>query len=464
MASLLERLRQSVAREGLWSPGARVIAAVSGGADSVALVWLLHDLAVAGAITLVGLAHLNHRLRPDADADALFCAALAGRLGLTADIGVVDVAARARADGVSIEAAGRAARYAFLEDAATRAAAEAIAVAHTRDDQAETVLLRLLRGTGTTGLRGVLPRRGRVVRPLLDITRAELRAELAARAESWREDASNLDLATPRNRVRHELLPYLRTHFSAGVDAVLARTAEVARADEALLAELAASAFSRVATVDDGRVSIEATGLCALPAALRRRVARMALETAGGTRSYGLDEARAVVAACDGTGPGRVDLPGLRMERSGAGVVLLIRGGTPRADGEWPERLLEVPGEVELADGRRVVAASPPEGEVPARDTATTVVVDADRLIPPLTVRGRRPGDRVRPHGLGGRKKLQDLFVDRKVPRAERDRVPVVVDARGRVVWVVGHALDEAFRVTDRSGGVVTLTLVPSRK
>lgn len=459
MALLLDRVRRSVRRDRLWAPGARVAVALSGGADSVALLFLLHDLAAAGELQLAGAAHLHHGLRSGADEDAAFCAALAGRLGVPFEAACVDAAARAWRTRCSVEAAARAARYEFFEAAATRLGADHVAVGHTRDDQAETVLLRLLRGSGSAGLRGILPVRGRIVRPLLGCTRAELRAYLVARGEPWREDETNADPRLPRNRVRLELLPYLRRHFSRGVDAVLARTAEVARVEDALLRALEEQAFARAVTVGTAGVRIEAHVLGALPEALQWRVARRALATAAGGRAYGMGAARAVVQACAGEVQGGADLPGLRMERFRGAVVLSIR----RAPGRPVPfaHPLAVPGEVWIPEaGCRLVAQRWPAGPAGGRPDRDRVLVDAEALALPLTVRSRRPGDWLRPVGLGGRKKLQDLFVDRKVARAERDRVPIVADRLGRIVWVAGHALDERFRATGASSAVVGLSLI----
>ena len=243
---LLERIRVDVERQGLWPAGARVVAALSGGADSVAQLMLLVDLAATGVVTVAGAAHLDHRLRPEAPRDQAFCQALCERLGVPFVARTVDVAALAGQWRTSIEAAARRARYAFLEDARVELGADRIAVAHTLDDQAETVLLRLLRGAGTRGLRGILPVRGRIVRPLLGCTRAALRADLAARGEAWREDATNADLDVPRNRVRHELLPLLAARYQPAVTRLLARTAAVADAEDALLEALAEEAGRRV--------------------------------------------------------------------------------------------------------------------------------------------------------------------------------------------------------------------------
>jgi tRNA(Ile)-lysidine synthase len=465
MAPILDRLRRSVGRFELWAPGARIAAGVSGGSDSVALLFLLHELARSGEIVLAGLVHLDHAVRRGSADDAAFCKVLATRLDIPSVIERVDVPALARDTRQSLEAAGRAAREALFDRAAVRLDADAVAVAHTRDDQAETVLLRLLRGSGTTGLRGILPRRGRIVRPLLDCTRAELVEWLTARGEAWREDPTNADPATPRNRVRLELLPYLGAHFGTGIDAVLARTAEVARADEDLLHGLTSEAFAGVARVEVGRVLLDREALRALPEALQRRVARQALETAAGRRSYGLEETQALVDACGPAGVAAIDLPGVRMERSGETVVLQSGGHEAPEPGPTEGVPLDVPGEAWLSEaGPGVATEHAADGTVVDAPHPGVALVSASQLILPLTVRTRQPGDALRPAGLGGRKKVQDLFVDRKVPRRERDRVPIVVDGRGRIVWVAGHAIDEAFRVTDRSGPVVVLRLVPSRR
>ena len=210
--SLAARVQSFAARHELWAPGTRVAAAVSGGSDSVALLFILRELADAGALVLAGLAHLNHHIRgEDADQDAAFCRALADRLGTRADIGHADVPARSRERRESIEVAARHARLELFEGAVNRLGADVIALAHTRRDQAETVLLRLVRGAGPRGLGAMAPRNGHRIRPLLDIPRDELRAYLRDRGETWREDATNDDGSTARNRVRQEVMPRLAT-------------------------------------------------------------------------------------------------------------------------------------------------------------------------------------------------------------------------------------------------------------
>lgn len=459
----------------MWAPGTRVIAGVSGGSDSVALALLLRELADRGDIVFAGLAHLNHHIRGEqAESDAAFCRALADRLGVAAVIGDADVPGEAKEHHVSLEVSGRFARQRFFREAIDSIKADRIAVAHTRDDQAETVVLRLTRGAGTSGLAGMAPRRAHVIRPLLEFTRAELQQFLRERNQDWREDATNLDRAIPRNLVRHDVMPLLRT-INAQADAALARAAEILRGDEEFLEALANAAFIRSVETDTEheRISIVTSEFLKLPLALARRVGRYALETANPSRTYGLEEAdelyRAVAAGTGG------NLPGLALERFAAKVVLVNRQvqrvpqvqRDPAVDSL--ELRLDVPGTVEAprgawtvtAEGPITVSGNPTKG-LPSQNVAagsTQVTVDACALGSHLIVRYRRPGDRLHPLGAPGRKKVQDVLVDRKVPRDDRDTVPIVTTETGAIVWVAGQVLADPFRVTPLTKSVVVLTL-----
>ena len=263
--SLAERALTTIHRHALLRDGTRVLVGLSGGADSVALLLLMRELERDGALTVAGAAHLNHQLRgAEADADEAFCAALAGSLGVPFLAERMDVGAGPRAETFGRDAA-RSARYAFFERAAAALGADAVAVAHTKEDQAETFLLRLLRGAGTRGLAAILPRAGRVIRPLLDVARADLRAYLASRGQAFREDASNADVAIPRNRIRHELIPSLQSRFSPRVTDVLAREAALARQDEEFLHGEAIKLAARI-VLTDVAVRIDAAGLSSAPA------------------------------------------------------------------------------------------------------------------------------------------------------------------------------------------------------
>ena len=474
MNSLLDRVARYAAQHRLWAPDTRVIAAVSGGSDSVAMLFLLRDLAARGDLVLAGLAHLHHHIRgTDADVDAAFCRALAARLEIPAFVGDADVPALAARDGASLEVAARDARQQFYGEALQSAHAARVALAHTRDDQAETVVLRLTRGAGATGLAGIAPRRGQIVRPVLAMTRIELQEYLAGTAETWREDATNLDRSIPRNRVRHEVLPILRS-INAGADAALARAAELLRADAELLETLANAAYIQTVSLsahvplelpqdgpanDKGGVVVKGRELTKLPPALATRVARYALETANPEGTYGVDEARALCAFA--AGDVISTLPGLRLERFGENAVLVSKVHAVRgASVDFPELRLGIPGTVEAPHGAWAVSA---EGPMPKPATvdggAATAIIDASALGDHLIVRARRPGDRLQPLGAPGRKKVQDVLVDRKVPRDDRDRVPIVTTEKGDIVWVAGQVIADPFRVTSLTSSVVILTL-----
>jgi tRNA(Ile)-lysidine synthase len=275
-------------------------------------VFLLRDLAANGGFEVVALAHLNHQLRPTADRDEAFCRDLAERLGLRIHVQRADVKGFARSQNLSVEDAARRIRYDFMEQAATLAGADRIAVGHTEDDQAETFLLKLMRGAGLTGLAGIRPRRGQVIRPLLDVPRSELRLYLSARGETWIEDESNADLDNPRNRIRHVVLPELDNAAAGPTRATIARAAGLIRDDGEWLDELAAQRYELLAEKTADGVAIEAAALTMEPPPIRRRVLLKAMRTAG-NREIGLDHVEAALAVLAGTSGG-VDVPGGRVE------------------------------------------------------------------------------------------------------------------------------------------------------
>ncbi len=457
---LAERVLRAIERDRLIPRGGRVLAALSGGADSVALSSLLADGARAGSYSFAGLLHVNHQLRgAAAEADEAFCRELAEALGVPIVVERVDVAALARADRVSIEHAGHRARYAVFERVAAERGADAVATGHTRDDLAETVLLRLVRGAGPGGLAGIRPRAGCVVRPLLNVSRRELREHLEARGLHYREDESNRDLRMTRNRVRHRLLPLLAREFSPSIVEVLAREAAIARADADWIDRLANERAAAVVTCREGVVSVDGEALRAQPLALARRIARGALERVSRRGGVGFAHVERLLELA-ASPRSAADFPGSRAERRGACIILqrASHGRRRMMAASGFEYRLTVPGEVAVPEAGLAISASRattmPES---FRARGGTVAVAGGELTLPLTVRSWRPGDAFRPLGLGGRKKLQDFFVDRKVARRARGTIPIVTDARRGIVWVVGHGLSEDSRVTGGPAGVLIL-------
>ena len=341
MRALLARVGRTIRQDCRLDRDDRVAAAVSGGADSVALAWLLAELAARdrGPI-LAGLIHLNHQLRgADSDADEVFVRDLARRIDVPVVASGVDVGARARDARASIEVAAREARYEFFGEAAKSLGATLVATGHTMDDQAETVMLRLLRGAGTRGLSGIRPRRDRVIRPLIHCRRADLRTFLESRGETWREDVTNEDVSIARNRIRHELMPVLSNIAPGGVRA-LARLATFAQDDELALME-AATEFRPSLVLSDRTVGprqsvelldsewapesveLDASMLSLMPAALARRLIRAcAAEVVPGVNLVSKHlEAVRTLAASDKL-VGHLDLPGVVVAKRDGRLVL----------------------------------------------------------------------------------------------------------------------------------------------
>lgn len=440
--------------------GTRVLVAISGGPDSVALTHLLCDLQAACGFTVAGLGHFNHRLRGAAsDEDEAFCRGLAESVGVPFLSEGDDVAAVARSSKRSLEDTARRLRYAFLERARQQVSADVIAVGHTRDDQAETYLLRLVRGAGARGLGSMRPRRGRIIRPLLDVGRAEIHAMVAASGLPFQTDQTNLDVTIPRNRVRHEVIPAL-TLVSPGAVRSIARAARMAADDEEFLEQRAIELVPALVLSDEGdTVRLDGVALSRLHPALGRRVVRYAL-----TRIVpGRFMSSGHIEAVRGLRSGRLDLPGMAALAE-SGRLTLRRAAGQSPTGETKANVfcysLSIPGEVRVRESGVSISAEIVIGSPAGTEKSPDEVTVAGSAVGPgegLFVRNRRPGDRFRPLGMSGRRKLQDYMVDRKVPRSERDTVPLVVDDRDRIVWVVGHTVAEDFRVTAPEQAVLLL-------
>jgi tRNA(Ile)-lysidine synthase len=452
--TFLGAVERTLRRHAMLAGGETVLLGVSGGADSVALLHGLVALAPRWRLRLHVL-HVDHGLRPDSARDAEFVRGLGARLGVPVEVATVAVAPRD-----SLEAAARQARYAALEACADRVGAARIAVGHTADDQAETVLMRLVEGTGVRGLAGIPPVRGRVIRPLLECRRAALEAELRRAGLDWVEDPSNRDPKFLRNRVRHELLPFLAGSYNPEIADALARVAALARETVSALDRVAAAALERLAVPGDEAVTLPLAELRALPRPVAAEVLRQAAARLGSqdpfvppARAWAHRGLRRVLAEPAPRRPFR--LGGVVLEVSGP-RVRLGRGAPPGLG----ERTLAVPGRLELPEiGRALEATLAGVERYAIPDEGHRAAFDADELPATLVVRARRPGDRFEPFG-GGARKVKDLLIDAKVPRWERGRVPVI-EAAGQILWVAGVRRGAAAPLTARTRRVLELALLP---
>jgi tRNA(Ile)-lysidine synthase len=444
--NILRRVEKALGEAGV-AQGHRLLAAVSGGVDSMVLLDALVCLRERLGIR-VHVAHIHHGLRGRAaDGDAAFVTAEAARRGLGASMARLHP--DERRPGESVQVWARAARYRHLDAIAERMGATFIAVAHTQDDQAETVLLNLLRGTGPRGLAGIPPTRRRILRPLLQVSRAEVEAYASSRQVEFRTDASNTSDAYRRNRVRHHLLPLLAKEYNLRIVESLASLAGLMREDEDALASLADRLLAESSRVVDRAVILDVAPLAAAPPSVVRRTFHGAFQQASQaahslTRRH-LDALRVLLS-----GGGAVRLPGgfvgqrvgrqIRIGRSAAepptsGTVLPammpIRPGVWTA---WPPLACRI-------RVRRLVS-----GRAPLADpTHWQASLSPQVLLKPLSLRARRPGDRFRPLGMQGQKKLQDFFVDAKVPREDREHIPLLM-AGNRIASVIGYRIAQDFR------------------
>lgn len=460
MDAVLTNVRETIQRHRLLDAGDSILVAVSGGADSCALLLALLALRDELKLTL-RVAHLDHGLRANASDDAEFVRALTARFDLSCTVGTRDVAALARERKLSVEHAARIARYEFLEETADEVGAQRIAVGHTGDDQVETVLLHLIRGSGARGLAGMPARRGRIVRPLLNVAHAEATDLCRRHGVEFRMDETNADTRFMRNAVRHRLLPLLR-ELNPAVDRAVLRAASILSEEDDLLESLTAKAIATFAHESRGGLSLLCEAILSRPPAMQRRLLRAAIARMRPDLSEielrHVDEALGAMAnreQCGWTLPGRLSL---RLD--GERLHLLQQPATPARDSFTP-RSLTIPGNVDLPDlGTRIEAAllNPCEVACVRLNERRVGYLDAGD-IRSMTVRGPQPGDRFQPLGMSGTKKLHDFFIDCKVPRAERSRIPVVV-AGEDIAWVAGWRIDERFKVTDNTKSVLSLRLL----
>ena len=430
-SDLPARLCRHLDGAGLLPPGSRVLVAVSGGADSVALLFLLHRIAPARELFLEA-AHLDHALRPDSSADAAHVRTLCLELGLALTARRTDVAALARSRRGGLEEAAREARRAFLRETARERGCDWVALAHQRDDQAETFLLRLLRGAGTAGLAGMRAVAPPFVRPLLPFCRAELVAWLAAEGIAWREDASNLDPAFTRNRVRHELLPLLES-FNPAVRGRLVELCRQSADDESDWAQRVAGELQRHAEFAEGECRLPCVVLAQASPALAGRLVRAALQAVrGDLRRIEATHVAAILSLATGIRPqGEAHLPGAWVARR---YELMWFRQAPPVTRPVPTVTIAEPGLYPLGDGRTL---SVQLHDRERGEGALAAEFSLDLVGFPLQLRGPLPGDRLQPGGMTGSRKLQDLFVDHKVTAEARDAA-VLVCAGGRLLWVAG--------------------------
>lgn len=462
----LEAVRQTIGRFRMFTPGDRVAVAVSGGPDSMALLHVLWTLRDELGISLLA-AHMNHLLRGEESfADADFVRTTAAGLGLPVTVENVAVAELARRRGLSIEEAGREARYQFYSRILAASGADKVALAHTADDQAETVLMRFLRGAGPAGLAGIPPiRDGWVVRPLLYVRRSEVEGYCRQVGLSPRYDPSNRDPAFLRNRLRWDLLPRLEREFNPALRRALVHLADVLWEEESWLAALVEERYRELATETPEGLRFPVDALLREPPALRRRLLRAAAtHLTGRFAALDFDHVEAVTNLLTAPTGARVDLPGGLAAYREYGFLFFVHREKlqPGMPGGGFAYHLPVPGSVEVPEAGLVVeAAIDPAGEEGAPQPGLSQDFDADRVSLPLIVRSRRPGDRLGAAGVG--RKVKEYFIRKKIPRRERESIPLLVGADGAVLWIIGHKHAGEFAFSPESRSRLRIRVWPAK-
>jgi tRNA(Ile)-lysidine synthase len=473
MHPLLKKTRDLLIRERLIAPGDKVVVGVSAGVDSMAMLQVLARLRAELSFTPMAC-YVNHGLRPaEAEKEAGLVEQTAAELGIPCRSVPVGVEAEARRQKISIEHAARLLRYQVFEAWAEETGAARIAVAHTANDQAEEVLIRLIRGSGRAGLAGMRTLRdGRIIRPFLQVTRDEVLAFLKEMQLSWLEDSSNQERQYLRNRVRLDLIPYLAAEFNPGIRNTLVRTAAILREEEHLLSSLARRAgeriLSRTAAAGQPVACISLSPFRVETRAIQRRIVEMALLEQQHAPSF--REIEQVLSLAErGKAGSRLHLrSGLRVVRSNSNLIVLYPQGRIARRGDLFSRAetafavtVREPGVYSVPGLAREVciellARVPTESEL---HLGAADYLDADRLPFPLCIRSPLPGDRFQPLGGSRPRKMGDFLARCRVPREKRWQVPVVVSAVEEIVAILGVRIGQAARLTPHTRSVLKFSL-----
>ncbi|WP_150275624.1 tRNA lysidine(34) synthetase TilS [Paenibacillus tepidiphilus] len=468
MNELTESVMEAAAEHELWSPHDIIIVAVSGGPDSVALLRILHHIALTRMPLTLVCAHVNHGFRSESAAEAEMVRGLAAGLGIPFELASFDIPALAATSGLGPEGTAREKRYEFLVATAHRYGARSVALAHHADDQAETVLMRLMRGSGLTGLAGMRWKRSEkkveLIRPFLRINKTALLDLCLTNGFPYAEDSSNLETKYKRNSVRLEILPMLE-QYNPQIKQSLLQLSEIVEAEDEYMEATAAECFGKIVNPGHGEYTFERAAFAALPSALQRRLIKLILNYLSADGSI-LDFAkiekirRAVLQ----------DYPTGWNLHLGGGLIGKRQYDTIVFSSKPPERKLSYTYRLSLPNSRLILAEIGKvmtmtvlerdqfhmQGDEAGQQLAW---FDRDELAMPLTVRSRLPGDTIRVMGLNGSKKVKDIYIDDKIPTSERSVIPLVCDSLGNIVWIPGVRRSSHAAVGRHTAFVILLSL-----
>lgn len=443
--SLADKIRSTISKHCMLSGGETVLIGLSGGPDSVCLLIALGDLKEELNLRLYAI-YIDHGLRPDETPGEMeFCRKLCEGISVPFISKTIDVKTYAKERCMNRQEAARELRYKVFGDVSAEIRADRIALGHTADDQIETFFMRFFRGAGPTGLSGIPPTRGKIIRPLIDIERKEVEEFLEERKQGFIVDSSNLKEDYFRNRLRLSFLPEIK-RINPAIVQTISRTMEILREEERYFGiQVTKTLMKLICRKSDLRIELFLTPMEMMERVILRRVLRRAIDETRGLRGMGFPHIEGIIELIKHGNPGdRIYLP--------KGLRVIKNYGTLIITSEIPQRIgiftLNVPGEAILREIKAVITADVEDDIDNRGDGRKVVVLDADKVGAVLSVRPRGKGDFFYPLGFGKRKKLQDFFVDQKVPRDERDAIPIVA-SRNDIVWIAGYRGDERFKATE---------------
>lgn len=440
--SVLANIRGTIKKHSMLSGGETVLTGLSGGPDSVCLLQLLHKLRDELMLKLHAV-YIDHGLRPDeTPAEIAFCKKMCEGLSVTFIVRVIDVKTYAKECNLNKQDAARELRYRAFEEAAFEIKADKIALGHNADDQIETFFMRIFRGSGPKGIAGIPPVRGKIIRPLIEIERRDIEQFLEENRINYIVDLSNLKEDYLRNKIRLSFLPEVKK-INPDIIETMSRTMEIFREEEKFFDILVTKTLMKlISRKTDEHIELFLSPMESMEKVILRRILRRAIDETKGLRGVGFVHIEDIMDLIrKGRHGDRLYLPkGLRVIKNYA--TLVMTSETPVKIGTYD---LDVPGEVVIRETKTVIKVSVAEKAEDYGDGKSVILLDADKATLPLTVRARADGDYFYPMGFGKRKKLQDFFVDEKVPRDERDSIPVVA-AGDDIVWIAGYRADERFK------------------
>lgn len=434
---MLNKVKDWLRQEQLLNPGDTVIVACSGGADSTALLFVLAELAESFALDLK-VAYAHHGLRPEADQEALIVEKLSHQLGFDYFCEKLPVRDYALKRKLSLEEAARILRYSFLFSLSRQFDFAKVATGHHKQDQAETVLMNFLRGSGSRGLRGMPGGEGVLIRPLLNCRKEELIQYCHQKGYEPCEDESNEDQRFLRNRIRHDLMPHLKQKYNPNMESTLGQLAEIMRDEYEFLRQTALEKYNLYIT--PGEKPLIGRSLLVQPKAVQRELVRLCLEKKRGhLQGFTFDHVERILQLLEDDRPAEIQLPGSMYARRTYQGILLTDAPLKLSPGiEPPGVVLEIPGKTSVHPLGVVIESNLLPYNAVKGVQSNICFFDADELVFPLHIRTRLPGDRFKPLGLLGTQKLKEFFINNKVPQEQRDKIPLIYNEQG-ILWIAGQ-------------------------